>query len=849
MTEEKRTLIETFLPVDEISEEAKLEKLGNAKPPMSSLHYWWTRKPLITARAATLGALLPWDFDPQEFKKLLGLEYVRSTGKRAHNYDIPLDRIKQLEKEYKRVWGEVPSVLDPFAGGGSIPFEAMRIGVDTISNDYNNVAFLIEKATLEYPSIYGEKIYNDVKKGLNWIFEETEKELGQYYPKHNGVPSVAYIWSWKARCPKCGFDNPLVGQWWLVKKEKNNQFLEWEINDGKIKFSVNSGKNAPERNCEGGKGKCLNCNSVIDNDTIRKEIFEREAEELLSVVLSVKNGKEYVIPSSEDLISFTKTKEILELNFNEWVRDGFIPIDEMPGEGSEHIRIKIYLKYWHRLLNPRQKLLFVTLIKNIQRYVGIISNDIKDENYKIALTTYFAFILGKEIDYKCRSTTWHRQNQQIAHVLTFRRPGILWDHVEVNPFEKGSGSLVGINESILKSLKYSIEKLSNSKSIKINRQSVSQLSQKTSLIITDPPYFDDVQYAELSEMFYLWERCAIKPFFDPGEIQKSEDMSVGGVRDKKFFNKMFSLSCQKMFSALNENGLLVMFFAHSSVEAWDFVVNSLQKTGFRITATWPVHTESTTNPLAKGNASIMSSIIIVARKRKSDKSGYIEEIKDDVRIHLMKRLDEFWAYGLRGADLTVSAMGATLDIITQYSEIKSYTGEMQIKDVLELVQSYVAQYVLNRYMKNVAGLDAATSFYLYTRLSRLEAMPFDTANLIAKSMNVDLKLFEKQGLIKSSEKGTAKGIVLLSYSNREVNAKQSLIDCVQFVMGTFGKGGYTEVERELATIPFSRNEIKDVLEALLSLPTEDPERQVAQKILERMSHSFPKQGQTGLDNF
>lgn len=215
----------------------------------------------------------------------------------------------------------------------------------------------------------------------------------------------------------------------------------------------------------------------------------------------------------------------------------------------------------------------------------------------------------------------------------------------------------------------------------------------------------------------------------------------------------------------------------------------------------------------------------------------------------MQRLEEFWNYGLRGADLTVSAMGATLDIITNYSEIKSFTGEMQIKDILELVQKYVAQYVLNRYMNNASGLDAATSFYLYTRLSRLEGMPFDTANLIAKSMNVDLKLFEKQGLIRANKKGKAQGIILLNYLNREVNGKQSLIDCVQFVMATFAKGGFTEVDRELATIPYSRGEIKAVLEALLSLPPDDPERQVAQKILEREGQAFPKRGQLGLDNF
>jgi adenine-specific DNA methylase len=170
-----------------------------------------------------------------------------------------------------------------------------------------------------------------------------------------------------------------------------------------------------------------------------------------------------------------------------------------------------------------------------------------------------------------------------------------------------------------------------------------------------------------------------------------------------------------MHDSIKDNGILVMFFAHSSVDAWDFVINSLQKAGFRITATWPVHTESTTNILARGHASMMSSIIIVARKRKSDKSGYIEEIQEEVEAHLKKRLDEFWKYGLRGADLTVSAMGSTLDIITQYSEIKSYTGEMKVKDVLELVQKYVAEYVLNRYIKKASGLDVQTSFYLYSR--------------------------------------------------------------------------------------------------------------------------------------
>lgn len=844
MTEEKRTLIETFLPVDEISAEAKKEKNGRA--PTFEMHYWWTRKPLITARAAVLGALLPADFDHQEFKKLLGLEHVQATGKRAHNYDIPLDRIEQLKKEYKKVWGDVPTVLDPFAGGGSIPFEAMRVGVDAIAIDYNPLAHLIEKATLEYPRKYGEKLYKDVEEGLNWVSEETKKEMEQYYPKHDGKDVAAYIWAWSTKCQKCGFTNPLVGQWWLANTEKKKLFLSPTVKNDRLSLQIDEGQNAPSGTCSDADGICLKCGSKIPNEVIRKEILEKENEILLSVVVSGRSTKEYVLPSQEQLVAFQKIESIVKDNWSTWIKDAVIPMEEM--SSSNDVRSSHYLKYWYRILNKRQLVLFISLQRNIRRYFDTNAKNF-DEDYLRAITVYLSFILGKMIDRNCRSTKWDRTKEIFSSAVGRRGISIMWDHTEVNPFAKGTGTLSTVNSAILDGIKYSIQKISHRGNITDSNKSITQLETRAELIICDPPYFDDVQYAELSEFFYVWERKALQKIIDCGDVPKSEDMSIGGHRDKNTFNKLFKLTCKKIETNLTSNGILVMFFAHSSIEAWDFVINSLQNAGFRITATWPVHTENTNNPNARGNASIMSSIIIVARKRKTNKSGYIEEIRDDIHIHLMKRLDEFWNYGFRGADLTVSAMGSTLDIITQYSEIKSYTGEMKIEDVLKLVQEYVAQYVLNRFIKNASGLDAATSFYLYSRLSLLNGMSFDTANLIAKSMNVDLKLFEDQGLIKKIEKGKTKGITLLTFNSREINGKITLIDCVQFVMATFARGGYSEVERELATIPFSRNEIKDVLEALLSLPTEDPERQVAQKVLERMGQLFPKKGQTGLDNF
>lgn len=848
MADEKRTLIETFLPVEEISEEAMKEKMGTAKPRTFEMHYWWTRKPLVTARAAVLGALLPSNYEISDFKKLLGLD----RDERAHNYDINPAQLEKLKQEYYIMWGtETPIILDPFGGGGSIPFEVMRLGANAISNDYNPVAHLIQKATLEYPRKYGDKLYQDVKKGLDWVFEETKKELESYYPMHNGNYPTAYIWAWMVRCPKCGFDTPLVGQWWLVRKEKINIYIQPSVENGKLHFEIINGTNAPDGTCTGGDGKCLSCGSKITNDVVQKYILDNEQEILLAVILSKKRGKEYVLPSKADYEAYEKAKAEVEKNWDRWIRDDLIPLDEIPVDSRGSLSVKLYLKHWHRLLNFRQKLFFVTMLKYTREYGKNLPKEY-DYDYKKAIISYISFSFGKQIDHNCRAITWASTFEVISHALASRGIPMMWNHAEVNPFIKGSGSLVGVNKSIKDGLEYSLKKLADRGDIHITQGSITNLKENVDIIVTDPPYFDDVRYAEFSEFFYVWERKALEDFYDLGDVPKAEEMSVGGNnRTGEFFQQLFKLSCIRMHDCLKDNGILVMFFAHSSIEAWDFVIHSLQKAAFRITATWPVHTESTTNPLARGHASMMSSIIIVARKRKSDKSGYIEEIKDEVEAHLKRRLDEFWKYGLRGADLTVSAMGATLDVITQYSEIKSYTGEMKIKDVLSLVQKYVAEYVLSRYIKNTVGLDAQTSFYLYSRLSALEGMPFDTANLIAKSLNVNLKQFESEGLIKSIDKGKAKGIKILKYNERDSISEDphSLIDAVHLIMAAFDKGGFGEADKQMERVRYSRNEIKDILEAFLSLEPDDPERQISMKILERTEQSFPKSGQRGLDDF
>jgi adenine-specific DNA methylase len=240
------TFIEHFLPVKEISTEAKKEKCG--RPPTFEMHYWWARKPSIVARAAILGAVLPKDFDRKEFVRLLGL----GKDKRAHNYGADLDIVQM----YYRMWGtKSPKILDPFAGGGSIPFEAMRLGLDVICADYNPVAYIILKTALEYSQKYKEKFVKDVEFWIDWVVEKTKSELHQLYPEHDGKKVAAYVYAWVVTCPFCGLEIPLVTNWWLVKKGRKREYLNPVVENGSIIFTIEKKRDSTRRNSLQGEGE------------------------------------------------------------------------------------------------------------------------------------------------------------------------------------------------------------------------------------------------------------------------------------------------------------------------------------------------------------------------------------------------------------------------------------------------------------------------------------------------------------------------------------------------------------------------------------------------------------------
>jgi len=857
----RKLLIEEFIPVEEISEEARKEKLGNAKPPIFELHYWWARKPLITARAAVLGALLSKENIPKSFMNngnlktsllhILRIPRNIDEGPRAHTQDPPAEYLRDA---IIKTWGEIPTILDPFAGGGSIPFEALRLGCNAVAVDYNPVAYLILKATLEYPKKYGMKLYYDVKKYANQIFNELKEELGKFYPEHNGKDVAAYIYAWVVKCPQCGFETPLVGSWQLAKtKSGKNLYLAYKIESEELKLEIKEGI-APEGNVSRGNGVCLKCGAHIPNDEIVKQIRENEKEKMLAVVLLSGNrgGKEYDIPSDEDLKAFEEAKKELKKNWFRFYREGLIPDNEMPDD-NRRLSTKNYLPKWYQLFNPRQLLLMIKFVEKARKIVDEITE--KNEEYAKAVGVYLSTILAKHVDYNCRGTTWHSSYEVIAHVFTQRGIAMMWNHTEVNPFVKSSGTLISNISDVLNALKYSIEKLSSSQgSIEvINESTASWNPQRTfKIIVTDPPYYDDIPYGEVSEVFYVWHKRIVghlfekeSRFFKNDKVETKEELDVGGNRDKEFFNKLFIKTMQNIYNLLDDDGILVLFFAHKSPEAWYFVLEALRQSGFNITATFPIHTESTESVVARGKKSIYHSLIISARKRKENKVGFLEDVMPEIEKRIYERAEMLEKYGLKGSDLLVAAMGVALEVLTDYAEIKSYSGKITAKSAIEIAQTIMAKYITRKTIGEEA--DPVTTFYVYSRLNGMDTMDYDTANQFIKSLGLSEKDLEKSRIIKVEKKMGRKVVILQDYYRGDLNLEvagydaikgSSLIDYVHRALRAYDIEGLKGFDKVMSECPYSRKAVIGVLEALAKI-RQDPKRQndrEAKKAAEILKH-------------
>ena len=737
-------LLELF---DEVSKEAKIEK--NAIPPINQMIYWWTRKPLIVGRAMVLASTLD---DIQDVKSLLGLD----SDKRSYQYVPDVTKYKQkIGTDPKKI-----KVLDPFAGAGSLAFPAAQLGLDVTVSDYNPLAYLIEKSILEFPAKYGVNLADDFEKYSNLLIQKTSDEVGKFFKSNQ----LVYMWCWCIKCPHCKQRLPLTNHMYIVNTPKKKLGIKIITKDKdftvEIVYNMSEleGKKFTQK---GGTAICISCKNSIDYKTMTDDISKNKDREMIAIQVQKNKGREYVSPTKEDKKLHQDAVKYFESKRKEFEKEDYIPIEHiLPTDGRAHRLWPYNIKYWNEYFDERQLLVLITLLKNIKN----ICNQIKDKEYRGVIAFYLAAILAKRVDMGGFGVHWHTTREIPSSILSLRQPRIVYNFAESNPFESVAGAINNIKNNIRSGITFATRLQNQSK---CNLESVTTPSNiQYDLILTDPPYGDDVQYGEMSEFFYVWVYRALKEYFPelPPRAPLDEDFceSSGRFGDKKLATEFFAKGLKKSFVSqsdkLKDDGLLVVFFAHSSTETWNLFLESIRDAKFKVVSSYSVHTESTSNLIAKGKTSFMSSIVVVCRKILKPSEEYFEDIipkiEDKIKQMITQISDEK-LLTLPITDLLIMVYGKVLEACTQHTVLKSYQKDFtpDFETLIKDARSFIMKELVGKLTgKSINTIGPEMAFYLLIKIFHRGIIVGDDAIKIAQTYNVDIHQLEKDHIIIKDEK-------------------------------------------------------------------------------------------------
>lgn len=731
----KPVLAEQWLPIEMIGAECMRERgASSALPPLYFLHVWWARRPLTISRAAILGSLLPiWSADwpeplrqkfPTEesyrkwFLELIGIYGDPVEGRKkiawAKERDI---KLAEGPYTYKRAftknpeqaqvsamrellgyrWGSAElAVCDPMAGGGSIPFESLRFGFKTLANELNSVASVILKATLDYPRRFGVDLGTDIRLWGRKLSERVEQKLGKYFPKAAGDSIHAYIWARTVTCPVSGKPVPLSPNWWLRKGDNPVAVkLVARAEEDACRFQIVTGKAAiaakPDvGTVKKGVGKSPWTGDAIDGDYIKREAQAgRMGQQLYAVAVKSAGGFTFRAPTDEDLAAVKAAEKELARRLPEWEAKGLVPT-ELRYEGPADRSINYGIVRWADCFSPRQLLSLLTFLEEMLALRPEMEAECGKEKAE-AIQAYLGIAFDKAIDRNSLLCSWLPQRQVIAHTFVRHDFSFRWSFAE---FDASANLLPWSLDQAVESFQEIAKLAASPAALFTGNNSANTLSltkgNAASLphiadgsihsLCVDPPYYDNVMYAECSDFFYVWQKRTVGDLF-PGwfddELTNKDDEAVAnsarfeGSKKKKDqaaldYERKMAACFREMHRVLHPDGVLTVMFTHKKVEAWNTLATSLIGAGFSIQTSWPVHTEFEHSlHQAKKNAAA-STILLVCRKRGPEKEPFWwDDIKGRVRDEAREKARLFHSQGISGVDLYISTFGPVLSILSQ----------------------------------------------------------------------------------------------------------------------------------------------------------------------------------------
>ncbi|PSB15315.1 DUF1156 domain-containing protein [Phormidesmis priestleyi ULC007] len=831
MTTDRR-LIEDFIPIREISVQAAREK-SIRKGHISTLHLWWARRPLVAARAAVFASLVAAPETPQK-RTALSKAMVELCKWEAGEETIKKARRQILEAQRDRLGLPTdtplkdvppPKVLDMFAGGGAIPLESLRLGCETYAVDLNPVAHIIELCTLVYPQKYGKKLADEVEKWGNWVIEQVREEIGDLYPPikigevaaekteqlsllgsgkskqlnlAQSLTPVAYLWTRTVKCPNpaCGAQVPLVRQTWLCKKKDKYVALKTIPNHEtkRVEFEVVESRTEkglgfdPAAGSSRGNSTCRHCGATLDVKHIKKEgVAGRISQQPMAIVCTTAGaqGKTYLAGKQFD--RYIPDESQLQERLNKLCEETklTIPTEPLPEYGTLGFRVQPYgLLKWADLFTSRQLLALMTFVKWVRVAHEKMMQEGYEDEFGKAISTYLGILCDRLADYNSSITHWHGGRELIGNTFTRQALPMVWDFAEINPLGNASGNVSGALDWILQVIRQ--ESNSNNPAITKRGSSMALPIESESLdaVITDPPYFDSVPYADLSDFFYVWLKRSVGHLylehFSAQLTPKKNEAIMEPTRhggDKKKAAKAYEDMMHQAFCegkrVLKPEGMMVVVYAHKTTSGWSTLIDSLRRAGFTITEAWPLDTEMGSRLRAANSAALASSIFLVARKRPSPLAplprergtdltpapllprekglgdeGNIGDYATNVRPQLSQivreRVATLMAEGVTGADLVIACIGAGLRAYTQYERVELPNGEeLDANSFLGEVQKEVVEAALTSVMqcdrRGVSLVDKPTQYYIMGRYEYGElAVEFDEANTLAKGVGVEL---------------------------------------------------------------------------------------------------------------
>ncbi len=881
MTNYRKRLIEVSLPLEAISKQSAREK-SIRHGHISTLHIWWARRPLAAMRAAIFASLIPAPETERERKELENLIKV------IVDWDQVKDGNSRAILKARRIIQEAypdgaPELLDPFMGGGATGLEALRLGCDTHAIELNPVAHIIELCTLVYPQKYGQPekrlvrqgaveveqevnpLAEDVRQWGHWISEKTQEVVGNHY--RNPVDDqtiVGYLWARAVKCPNpsCGAEIPLVRQWWLAKNRHLSLRPVANHETKTVKFEV---VNLAQANVDGfdpsngttsrAHATCLICGQVASAKHIRSEGRNGRMQETPLAVIEASEGK------GKGYRQFTEQDRAL---FNTAKRESTTVADLAPDQPiplmSGTFNAPIYgLDTWGALFNPRQLLMLLTLVeKTRDAYSAMIAQGYEADRAR-SVVTYLALAIDRIADYNSTLCAWANHGEYAGHTFARNALPMVWDYAELNPFSGSTGDWSGAIDWIVRVIEHA-SKVSTS-SASVHQGTATRLPYSDDVfdaIITDPPYYNAVPYADLSDFFYVWLRKSIgdlypEIFRTPLAPKSPEIAEMSGWdperyahKDKAFYETEMTKAFQEAQRVLARDGVFNVVFAHKSISAWETLLNSLLDAGLVVTASWPLHTEMSARLRAQGSAALASSIFIVCRQRVTETEGFQDDVRSDLQRVIKDRLDFFWSEGIRGADFFISAIGPAVSVFGRYSKVYRLDGsEVGVDALLDLVQELVADYaldrILNGHRESVGAVDAATRYYILHRWSYSSTdVPFDDAMRLAMALGADIDaLMDRRGVLKQSGE-TVKLLGPKQRGKREELGEVDrtgriapVIDVLHRAVALWESGQRHALARFLADNAHGREEqVRLVAQTLIDiLPQDDRERRLLEGFL------------------